>query len=356
MKLTLLFTCFVAFAAGQSGDKPDQQRIGVTNIKGAVPPDPRELVVGTVESLTTPDLRAAALALLQRSAQNTKLHTPSTPPYSFTASFTAFGETAQTGTGQLSETWWSGREWRWTASLGGVSVARTAFQGQPVDETPTVIVPTRIHMLRNAIWFASQDPPANIQIRTSNSSWQGKPVTCVLTSGVIGAPTQTQGRLWEESESCIDNQSGRIMISSLAPGTYTVYGYDRNINFHGRMLPDHITIYAAGRQVIDSTFDISDATTHIAAAAGSRPTSTLGGPIRMPLQVPGNTASVQPVIIHASVGGDGHVSEAELSATSDSSLVEAALTQVRGMNFGPTGGERQIYVNVKFVPNRPSGN
>jgi hypothetical protein len=356
MKLTLLFTCFVAFAVGQSGDKRDQQRIGATNIKGAVPPDPHELVVGPVESLTTPDARTSALAMLQRCAQNTKLHTPSTPAYTFTASFTAFGDTAQTGPGQLGETWWSGREWRWTASLGGVSVARTDFQGQLVDETPTSAVPTRVHMLRNAIFFAVQDPPANIQIRTSASTWQGKPVTCVLTSGVIGAPTQTQGRLWEESKSCIDNQSGRIMISSLAPGTYSVYGYDRNLNFHGRMLPDHITIYVAGSQVIDSTFDIADATTHISAAAGSRPTSTLDGPMRMPIQVRGATASVLPVIIHASVGGDGHVSEAELSATSDSSLVEAALTQVRNMNFGPTGGERQIYVNVKFMPNQPSGN
>jgi hypothetical protein len=225
-----------------------------------------------------------------------------------------------------------------------------------VDENPTAIVPTRVHMLRNAVWFAVQDPPANIQIRTSSSTWLGKPVTCVLTSGVIGAPAQTQGRLWEESESCIDNQSGRIMISSLAPGTYTVYGYDRNINFHGRMLPDHISVYVAGSQVVDSTFDITDATTHISAATGSRPTSTLDGPMRIPIQVRGGTASVQPVLIHASVGGDGRVTEAELSATSDSSLVEAALTQVRNMNFGPTGGERQIYVNVKFMPSQPAGN
>jgi hypothetical protein len=356
MKLPLLFTCFVVFAVGQSGDKREQQRIGATNIKGVVPPDAHELVTGPVESLTTPDSRTAALAMLQRCAQNTKLHAPSTPAYTLTASFTAFGEAAQTGPGQLSETWWSGREWRWTAALGGVSVARTMFQGQLVDENTPASAPSRVHMLRNAIWFAAQDPPANIQIRTSASTWQGKPVTCVLTSGIIGAPTQTQGRLWEESESCIDNQSGRIMISSLAPGTYTVYGYDRNLDFHGRMLPDHISIYVAGSQVIDSTFDIVDATTHISAATGNRPTSTLEGPLRMPIQVRGSAASVQPVIIHASVGGDGHVNEAELSATSDSSLVETALTQVRNMNFGPTGGERQIYVNVKFMPNQPSGN
>jgi hypothetical protein len=332
-------------------NRPEQRRIGATNIKGAVPPDAHELVTGSVEALTTPDARAAALAMIERCAQNTRLHTPGTSPYTFTASFSAVGEASQTGAGQLGENWWSGREWRWTGSLGGVSVARTSFQGQTVDETPGATVPTRVHMLRNAIFFAVPDPPSNIQIRTSASLWQGKPVTCILTSGVIGAPTQTQGRLWEESESCIDNQSGRIVVSSLAPGTYTVYGYDRNIDFHGRTLPDHITIYVAGSQVIDSTFDIADASTHIAAVSGSRPSSTLDGPMRMPMPVPSSSGSVQPVIVHASVGGDGRVTEAELSATSDASLVQAALDRVRNMNFGPTGGQRQIYVNVKFTPN-----
>jgi hypothetical protein len=103
--------------------------------------------------------------------------------------------------------------------------------------------------------------------------------------------------------------------------------------------------------VIDSTFDIADASTHIAAVSGSRPSSTLDGPMRMPMPVPSSSGSVQPVIVHASVGGDGRVTEAELSATSDASLVQAALDRVRNMNFGPTGGQRQIYVNVKFTPN-----
>jgi hypothetical protein len=196
---SLLLTCLTLGAAQLAMDaqnRPEQRRIGVTNINGAVPPDAHELVTGAVEALTTPDARAGALAMIERCAQNTRLHTPGTSPYTFNASFTAAGEASQTGAGQLGETWWSGREWRWTASLGGASVARTSFQGQTVDETPGATVPTRVHMLRNAIFFAVPDPPSNIQIRTSASMWQGKPVTCILTSGVIGAPTQTQGRLW----------------------------------------------------------------------------------------------------------------------------------------------------------------
>jgi hypothetical protein len=73
--------------------------------------------------------------------------------------------------------------------------------------------------------------------------------------------------------------------------------------------------------------------------------------MRMPMPVPSSSGSVQPVIVHASVGGDGRVIEAELSATSDASLVQAALDHVRNRNFGANGGQRQIYVNVKFTPN-----
>jgi hypothetical protein len=55
------------------------------------------------------------------------------------------------------------------------------------------------------------------------------------------------------------------------------------------------------------------------------------------------------VIVHANVV-NGQVVSAEAIATSDSQLSAAAVDFIKGMSLGPTGGQQQIYFNVKFVP------
>ena len=77
---------------------------------------------------------------------------------------------------------------------------------------------------------------------------------------------------------------------------------------------------------------------------------------RFPIDIPGGSTSgaVQPVIVLAEIGPDGNVIEEELSAASDPALAERALDAVRGMRFPPLPfAQRQVYINVRFLPLEP---
>lgn len=325
-----------------------------------VPPDPHELVTGEVRIASTPADRAAALTLLGRALQNAPSHATGTPPFRFDVSFSAAGPSAYTGTGLLTETWLSGTSWRWTADLGGSSVIRVGSNGRKVDEKHVSEIPMRAYMLRNAIFWRYQPPALDAQIRTATVTWNGKPVTCLLTSGMVGQAAQTQARLWEEREFCIDNASGLLQIHSIAPGTYTVYGYSRDLQFHGRSMADSITIYANGSQVADASFSIADAGTVDPALLTPTPEMIANGPaiqtaspVRFAINVPNPFPSrtIEPVIVHAEVNPAGNVMEEEVSAASDPALAQIALDLVKQTNLPHSGlFQRQVYINVRFHP------
>jgi hypothetical protein len=60
-------------------------------------------------------------------------------------------------------------------------------------------------------------------------------------------------------------------------------------------------------------------------------------------------AAAKPVIVHASVDGQGTVVAEELSIASDPALVQTALDLVKAKGFPPNGNTREIYVEVRFV-------
>jgi len=324
-----------------------------------VPADPHELVTGGIHVAASPADRAAALALLVRAQQVSKLHnTAFTPPHRLDVAFNASGTAKQTGAGELTEIWLSGQQWRWTASMGGESIVRLASGGSVQQAQAATEVPMRIHMLRNAIFWAAMGTPSNAQIRTADVEWNGKPVTCVLTSGVSGPPAQIQTRLWEETEYCIDPATGLLQIHSVAPGTFAVYGYAANAQFHGLAPPDRITIYVAGAVAVDATVRIADPSSADESALAPAPEMAANGrvvelamPIRMPLMADGASgAVVQPVIVHAQLNGDGTLSDEEISAASDPALAQRALELVKAMTFSSQGAQRQAYINVRFMP------
>jgi hypothetical protein len=264
--------------------------------------------------------------------------------------------TSPSGSGRLTETWLNGQRWKWTGTLGGSSVMRVPGPGRSYGE-PTGPVPASIHVLRNAVFWAIFNTANNAQLRVAPPQWSSKPVTCVLVSGVVAPPEQT--RLWEEEEYCIDNATGSIQMHSLAPGVYTVYGYSRNLQFHGRVTPDRITIYTNGIQILEADVNLTDigqvnpseltATPELVAAGFA---TMIEGPGRFPLSVPSPAVSgaIKPVMVHASVDGMGKVMEAELVTTSDPSLSQSALDFVKSTTFGASGMQRQMYLNVKFTP------
>jgi beta-lactamase regulating signal transducer with metallopeptidase domain len=325
-----------------------------------VPPDLHELATGAVRPLTSPSDRVAALAMLERAKQTAKLHTAGTPPFRFDVSFVAGGPVQHTGPGQLTEIRTSGQSWRWTANLDGYSVVRVASGGRTMEEEHVSMFPMRVQTLREAILWTLPASPSNAQIRAAAVQWDGRPATCLLISNMTGQATLTQGRLWEEEEYCIDNASGLLQIYSIAPGTYNIYGYSRNLQFHGELFADRITIFTAGVVATDADFTIADITpadegllTPTPQMLASGPVITAGLNTRFQIRTTNPLPSklVQPVIVHAGIGGDGGVLEEEVSAASDPALAQAALDLVKHVNlpYVPLT-QRQAYINVRFMP------
>ena len=321
---------------------------------GAVPPDPHEPVTGGVHVVSTPNDHAATLYLLERARQNSLNHNRGMQPYKFSVSFSAIGS----GSGELTETWLNGQKWRWTASLGSASVVRVSNQGRLLENGHVSGIPTRAHMLRNEIFWSLSEFSAKAQLRTAAIQWNGKPATCILTSGMTGPITETQGRIWQEEEYCVDNNSGLLMVHSIAPGTFAVFGYSANQQFHGRTMPDQITLYVAGSLVTDASFRIADLTAAdegtIVAGADAMSAGAVVGvqlPVRIPIVAPAGASAAgieQSVMIHADVDGEGRIVEEEVSASGDPALSQAAFDLVKGTSFGNSQTQRQMYLNVIF--------
>jgi len=349
----------LAEASQPVGSTPELPRIpsSVREVRGPsvpVPPDVQELAVGSIQPAVSPADRAAAFGLLERAAQNSKMHIQTMFPYELRVSFTAGGDVQYTGAGELTESWQSGQSWRWTANLGGYSIVRIGAQGQTADAQPVSMIPMRIQMMRDAIFWAARTPGANFMVRTALAQLNGRPVTCLLTSNM--RPTVGSARLWEEEEHCIDNASGLLRIYSVAPGTYAIYGYDGNQQFHGRAVPDRITTYIDGTIALDAQISLVDLGAVDADLFTITPEMRAAGPAiglitaqRFPLDVGDVSATARPVIVHATIDPGGNVIEEELSAASEPQLAQSALDLVKKTNFGfSAADQRDAYINVRF--------
>ena len=330
-----------------------QPRVGKSNITVPLPPDPHELVTGAVQTPGDSE-RGADLAIMQRALQNSRLMNAGMGPFRVDVSFSSTGQGSDNGQGQFSQTWINGSLWRWTASLGNVSIVRGSGPTGPYAESADG-VPMPIHLVRNAIFNPIYAQMAmGTQLRTASAKVNGQPATCMMTSGVLG-PANYQGRLWEETEYCFDKASGRLVSSSIAAGTFTVFSYSKNLTLNGHTFPDHFTIYEHGNQVLDASMDVSD-------ASGTDPNSlaptpqmvsrsvVMDAPSHVPVRVPApsGVSKLTPVIVHVNAV-NGKVVSAEVCASADDALNQAAIAAAKGMEL-PPGQQQQIYFAVKFVP------
>jgi beta-lactamase regulating signal transducer with metallopeptidase domain len=326
-----------------------------------VPQDLHEPVLsGPIRALTSPSDRAAALALLQRARDSARLRMPNTPPYRFDVSFTAGGNVMHTGPGHLSWIRFSGQRERWSADLDGFSVVQIRSAGATLEVPHVTMIPMRVQNLRSAIFWAAREYASGDQIRSAAVQWNGRPATCLLFSNVSGQAALTQARLWEEDEYCIDNATSLLQMYSIAPGTYAVYGYSKNIQFHGESLADHITIYTGGAIAADAEFTIAEAGpadeslfTPTPEMHADNAMVVFGSTTRFQMKTlnPYPAKLVQSVIVHAEIDGSGKVLEEELSAASDPALVQMAFELVKQSPFRPVGSTQwQAFFNVRFMP------
>jgi hypothetical protein len=219
----------------------------------------------------------------------------------------------------------------------------------------------RLQTLRSAIFWPVSITPGGL-LRIASGTLNGTQLLCILHS--FGSADQpADSRRWGETEYCVDTASGLLRVYSQAPGMYVMFDYEQALQFHGRTLPRQISIYEAGKEVVKARMaSIEDlgavdeqvlGPTQEMLARG--PVAPAGSPMRFgkPTPAPGNMAmsAIQPVIVHASIGPDGHVLEAE-ALQNYPALSELAVKIVREgayPNATMRGSrQREAFINVRF--------
>lgn len=327
-----------------------------------VPADRFELVSGSVQSADTPASRRAALQLLARARANYALQT-ATRAYDLKVSFTADsgGQTNYDGSWQMEDMFDPQRGLRWTASAAaGYTTAQISLKQVSYREGTANILPLRLQEARAALF--SPMPSGNLaqgSIRTSAASFNGVPVTCILLSemGIAGA---APGRRWEETEECIDPQSGLLQVHSQVPGRYYAYDYSNALQFEGHVLPRKVIVAEAGRTVseihVESLADLRADTSMFVPTekmkAGGTPVAMAGARkvVRFAGDVPPAPGSaLRPVCVFGLVTPSGQLVEAHSLQPSDPNS-QAAVAAAMRMNFSepaPAGQRpRQHFVFV----------
>lgn len=348
-----------------------QSRLNVVPI----PADPLEVVTGQSKVIDDAQERAAVFELLERARQNATFQAGGAPPYTMKVSFEAAGNVLYTGAGTMRETWRSTRNWRWSAQLGGYSQDRLLAGGRMHDKRSDSFVPMRLQMVRGALLWPMWFNPRALT-RVAAAKLGDTDVLCGLLSSPINDPelmASEPGRRWVETEFCVDPKLAVLRSYSEAPGIYTVYDYTNAYQFHGHLVPRTITISEAGSTVLTIHVDsIADPTPSDLALLEPTPDMQNVGPqpalgvaYRIPQYVRAGegmtkTPIVEPVIVHAIVGTDGRVLDAEALQNYNPQMTAAALDLVRRSTYSIQRGEwpntqREYFINVKFLPAEQSG-
>jgi hypothetical protein len=220
-----------------------------------VPQDPLELASGVVQTVDTPEKRAALTSILDKAHKQISLH-GSSNPFDLKVSFYATGPWVNQGAGSMEEIWLSPKQWRWTATVGGYSQVRVGAAGNlAYDELPGGVMPLPLQMLRGAIFNPMQGSPGTANMRIATSSFSGANVTCALMDAPGNPVSKAPGRYWPESEYCANPDTALLQIASVAPGYYVAYDYANALRFHDLVLPGKITISENGRTVIEARVD-----------------------------------------------------------------------------------------------------
>jgi hypothetical protein len=217
---------------------------------------------------------------------------------------------------------------RWKAHYGSFSMAHIIANGI-YDTGLQGPIPMRIYMARQTMLGANTNAPPPF-MRLAHVKLNGTPLTCILGSG---EKTSTPARDWSEVEHCIDDAEGLLRIYSEAPGLYVVYNYDAAAKFEGRTVPNGLTIYQAGKVVMEEKIAFPEPGP--VDKALFTPTSdmhslgiNMGVSLHLALASPGGSAPViAPIVVHGTLTADGKVAE----ALQDSGLASSAVEQVKAM-------------------------
>jgi hypothetical protein len=242
MSRLMLWGCLPLTALGQNAP----------NI-APVPRDPLELATGQIQAADTPASRETALQLLGRARSSFALRSTA-QAYDLKVSFTvdSLGETNYDGAWEMEDLFVPRQGHRWTATAAsGYTTTSVATGGEIFGEGTSSAVPLRLLEARGVLFDPIQSPSYADRgsIRTSTATFRGATVTCLLLSRSRNTVNLAAGRDWEETEECIDPQSGLLQVHSEVPGRYAAYDYSNAPQFAGHTLPRTVTITEAGRIV-----------------------------------------------------------------------------------------------------------
>ena len=340
----------------------------------APPNDPHDPITAsgqTPQQVETVQQRAAATTLLIQASDHYAMHAKGTPAHVLQMSFNTTASTLYpAATGQLTETWISGQNWRWDGSLGNnYMLLRISSNGVAYDQTANQPMPIHMKMLANAVFAPEQNiAPRTQPMRTASVPLNGTQVTCILLRAPLGDQPPQSGRNWDEAEYCVD-ATGLLRVYSEVPGIFAFYDYSNALKFHDRILPGAVTIEENGATVAQAQLT-SIADTDAANAAPFTPTAQMvqQGPATV-LFLPTRSrryvssqnvavdAAIQPVIVHATLDAKGNVQESELLQTT--SMSAQALDLIKQSQLMPapeTSGtpprQREAFVRVEYGPMR----
>jgi hypothetical protein len=335
-----------------------------------IPSDPLELVTGQVHVVGTPARREAILQLLDR-ARNSYALRKAGRAYDLKVSFTvdSGGQTEYDGAWEMEDVFDPQQGLRWTAAgAGGYTTTQISSKKRFYEDGTANTIPLRLHEARAALFdpIPSSGNAARALIRTSSATFNGVQVTCVLLSASGSAATAMPGRAWEESEECIDPQSGLLQVQSQVPGRYYAYDYSNVPQLGGCRLPRKVTVTEAGKIVsaisVDSLKELSTADPSLFVPTGEMkgrgPAIAMAGAQKMSLDSGPNLFSsggtVRPVCVFGLVMPTGQLVEAHSLQPSDPNS-QAAVEAAKRMNFlnpAPPGARPQqhfVFVIEKFV-------
>ena len=138
---------------------------------------------------------------------------------------------------------------RWTAGGPGTyAITRISAHGALYGEETDSYVPLRLHEARAALF----DPiPAakglkSAAIRRAAVTFNGQRLSCFLFSG---GPATSPARAWNETEECVDPESGLLRVHSQVPGRYYAYDYSNAPHLGSHSMPGKVSIYEGGMMV-----------------------------------------------------------------------------------------------------------
>jgi len=337
---------------------------GLAQIAG----DPIEMVTGQVSAVDASS-RTDAVRLLEQ-ARNQYALRGTRRAYDLKVAFTvkSGGITELDGDWTMEDVFDTRQGLRWTATgPGGYTITRISRNGMLYGDDTGAYVPLRLQEARAALFdpMPSAENVNRASIRTSIVARNGVALTCVLLSSSGNGMITAAGRRWDESEECIDPQSGLLQVHSQVPGRYYSYDYSNAVKLADRTLPRQVTVNEGGRAV--STITVESFTELSAAdAALFQPTDkmkskgrpiTLGGAQKVSRTFgpnpPARTTMAQTVCVFGVVTPSGQLMEAHSLQPSnpDSAAAVAAAKQMSFAGLTPPGQQPQqffVFVIGKF--------